>query len=320
MNKYRKKYQNALERKNPLTVISKDHNTIESLENQSIDGFCVDGSFEELYMQRMGQLRIICLDQRRYNNLDYNKNQIQLLFPRIPRKVQLRIQPLDNFMIKVEKKCDHIVQNQIDFNITRTQNKKAFKNKAILEKVKNQEMEIPRSKDSFIRASAINLYLKYKPKNIKFTDLKIDNNSNIKFNWEINQIKRFKHITIESIPELFIPEQQKKKYYSINNTENVSITGSERPDFCLEIDPNEEIFIPNVYDMLLLQNNWDDLVVRSFRICLKSRGGRGRNLQIVSNKNLYEISQNISEKKEEKRKDGLKEFYENNKSIISKDE
>ena len=77
------------------------------------------------------------------------------------------------------------------------------------------------------------------------------------------------------------------------NADNMSIAGSERPEFCLEIDPNEEIFIPNVYDMLLIQNYWDDLSIRSFRICLRPKGYIGKSTQNVGNYNYNNILESI---------------------------
>ena len=114
----------------------------------------------------------------------------------------------------------------------------------------------------------------------------------------------------------FIPEQHKKRYYSAMNTDNMSIQGSEIPEFCLEIDSNEEIFIPNVYDMLLIHNYLDDLSMRSFRICLRPPGYAGKssnNLEKI-NKNLEDnmieskikIENKIGENKQDK--DNLKDF------------
>ena len=90
------------------------------------------------------------------------------------------------------------------------------------------------------------------------------------------------------------------------NIETMSIQGEKAP-YCLEIDPNEEIFIQNEYNMLLIQNFWDDLEVHSFRFAIRPFGKSSRNLSIVSNKNLYMIDENkkrrdsneIIERKEE---------------------
>ena len=83
------------------------------------------------------------------------------------------------------------------------------------------------------------------------------------------------------------------------NADNMSIVGSERPEFCLEIDPNEEIFIPNVYDMLLIQNYWDDLSIRSFRVCLRPKGYIGRSSQNVGNYNYNDLLSKIKNIKTE---------------------
>ena len=109
----------------------------------------------------------------------------------------------------------------------------------------------------------------------------------------------------------------------------MTIHASERPDFCLEIDPNDEIFIPNVYDMLLIQNYWDDLSIKSFRVCLRPAGYIGKssqNLEIFSNKNLNHLPENIEERNiepiqenddeendKDKDQDVLKEFSDNYK-------
>ena len=78
--------------------------------------------------------------------------------------------------------------------------------------------------------------------------------------------------------------------------EHLTFPGNLRSEFCLEVDPNEEIFIPNVYDMLLIQNFWDNLEMKSFRICLRPLGH-------VSNKNLINApdinnKENIDENKD----------------------
>ena len=72
---------------------------------------------------------------------------------------------------------------------------------------------------------------------------------------------------------MFIEESPAKRYVSVG-MESMSFQGNLRSIYCLEVDPNEEIFIPNVYDMLLIQ-----------RICLRPLG-------YVSNKNLLKQSDN----------------------------
>ena len=92
-------------------------------------------------------------------------------------------------------------------------------------------------------------------------------------------------IIIETTQDIFIPEAGPKKYYSVKMN-NISIIGNERPEFCLEIDPNEEIFCPSAYDMLLIQNYWDDLEMKSFRICLRPKGWKStRDLELMSSNN-----------------------------------
>ena len=67
MSVNRKNYQNILENKNHLTVVSRAHNTIESLENQVQDAFSVERTPPQFYMQRMGQLQIYSHGRGRYN-------------------------------------------------------------------------------------------------------------------------------------------------------------------------------------------------------------------------------------------------------------
>ena len=112
------------------------------------------------------------------------------------------------------------------------------------------------------------------------------------------------------------------------NTDNMSIKGIDKP---LEIDPNEEIFIPNVYDMLLIQNYWDDLSIKSFRVCLRPKGYIGKSSQNLDmfNKNgnedrrdnnveeIKESDESQSQEDNEKDKDVLKDFSENYKKFLS---
>ena len=102
MNKYRKKYQNVVEKKNHLAVITKDHNTIDSLESQALDAFHVKGRKPENFMQRMGQLYIKPMVKRRYK-LDYYQNQAKLLFPSKMKKFKPSSQSVDRFLIKPRK-------------------------------------------------------------------------------------------------------------------------------------------------------------------------------------------------------------------------
>ena len=158
------------------------------------------------------------------------------------------------------------------------------------------------------------LLIPRQPKKTSFKEITPNKVSN--FLYDIPPKKKsYNEVIIESIPDIFIPEQPKKRYLSAINTDNMSIHGSERPEFCLEIDPNEEIFIPNVYDMLLIQNYWDDLTVRSFRICLRPRGYAGKsskNLEVISNKNLINMNENMKYKDDEKIKENNEENEDNN--------
>ena len=407
MNKYRKKYQNVVERKNHLSVISRDHNTIDSLESQALDAFFVEASSPEYFMQRMGQLYIKPINKRRYK-LEFYQNQTKMIFPGTPRKLNTSKQSLDRFIIKSKQKPKNIIQRPVYFNINQKPKNKIFKeeqldsficarkekpklklqnvhnvlikkdkkinntieslnnfklpatgkffnNHPILKSINILEIEYLKIKAPLKCSNSTSLLLPLKPKKIKFTDIQTENSENLKY--IINKVKvfspsatsvknistllipkqpkktsfigispnketdflfeklpkksSFDEINIESFPDIFIPEQPKKRYYSTNKADSMSIMG-ETPLFCLEIDPNEEIFIPNVYDMLLVQNFWDDLSVRSFRICLRPKGYIGytsKNLEIVSNKNLLNLNE-VSRSKSNEDSEGSEEKEE----------
>ena len=170
------------------------------------------------------------------------------------------------------------------------------------------------------------LIIPQQPKKTSFIEITPNKASNILYDIPPKK-KLFNEIAIESIPDIFIPEQPKKRYYSAMNAETMTIHASERPEFCLEIDPNEEIFIPNVYDMLLIQNYWDDLSIKSFRVCLRPKGYIGKSSQNLDmfNKNgnedrrdnnveeIKESDESQSQEDNEKDKDVLKDFSENYK-------
>ena len=399
MNKFRKKYQNVVERKNLLTVISKDHNTIDSLESQALDAFYVEASNPEYFMQRMGQLYIKPIEKRRYN-LNYYQNQAKLLVPGSPRKISTKTQKLDRFIIKQKQKPKNIVQKPVYFDIIQKAEKplieekldsftcekerkiyhtiqslnglkipaagKFFNNHPTLKNINILEMEYLKIKAPLKCSEPTTLLIPLKPKKIKFTNEEIQNQSSSNLNYLITKLKvfspaattmksmsplliprqpkktsfkeiipnqqtnvfydikpkkkAFNEVIVESITDVFIPEQPKKRYYSAMNIESMSIQGT--PDYCLEIDPNEEIFIPNVYDMLLIQNYWDDLEIRSFRVCLRPPGYIGR-----SNKNIVNMKENMKykddneikeNKGENEEKDVLKEFYNNHEDDLKK--
>ena len=406
MNKYRKKYQNVVEKKNHLAVISKDHNTIDSLESQALDAFYVQANKPEHFMQRMGQLYIKPMVKRRYK-LNYYQNQAKLLFPSNIRKIPTTTQTLDRFLIKPKEKQKNIVQKPVFFNIFQHKQKtylereqldnficlkkekpelqlenvhnvmiekskiinntiqslnqlklpasgKFFNGKPTLKSMNIYELEYLKIKAPLKSINSTSLYIPLKPKKTKFTDVEKENSSNLNyilkkvkvFTPQATQVKNmpsllipkqpkktsfqeisqdkastisytnfvpkktsYDHVTIENFPDIFIPDHAKRRYLSAMNIENMSIPG-DKAEYCLEIDPNEEIFIPNVYDMLLIQNFWDDLEIRSFRFGIKPFGYSGkssRNLAIVSNKNLYMVDDNkkrrdsdeIIERKEE---------------------
>jgi len=128
--------------------------------------------------------------------------------------------------------------------------------------------------------SASNLLIEKQPKKTSYTELTPEQLPGILYDI-IPKLKTFEMVSIESLPDLFIPVAKKKRYYSAILTENMSVMGQEKEN-CLEIDPNEEIFIPNVYDMLLIQNYWDDLVIKSFRVCIRPKWWKStRDLALV---------------------------------------
>ena len=380
MSMYRKKYQNVLEKKNHLNLVTKDHNTIESLEGQALDSFYIGSSPREYYMQRMGQLQIVSRPKRYI--LKKYKNEQRITFPGVPRKMPVKNQTLDNFMIKQKEKPRNIVQKPVYFKIYSRPHKIVLREEQLdsfvcpkiikppfelqniqdflIEKEKRIENRIqslnrlklpavgkffnnhPKLKEGgmfefeFLKikaplklTSTSKLFIPQKLKKIKYFDISSERSSNFKY--IIHKIKKFspnstvankgysllipkqpkntsfeeltpekiqkisydiipkpkpfEMITIETTQDIFIPEAGPKKYYSVKMN-NISIIGNERPEFCLEIDPNEEIFCPSTYDMLLIQNYWDDLEMKSFRICLRPKGWKStRDLELMSSNN-----------------------------------
>ena len=402
MNKFRKKYQNVVERKNLLTVISKDHNTIDSLESQALDAFYVDASNPGYFMQCMGQLYIKPIEKRRYN-LNYYQNQAKFLVPGSPRKIPTKAQTLDRFIIKQKQRPKNLVQKPVYFDIIQKAEKpnlieekldsftcvkerkiyhtiqslnglkippagKFFNNHPTLKNINILEMEYLKIKAPLKCSEPTTLLIPLKPKKIKFTNEEIQNQNSTNLNYLITKLKvfspaattmksippllipkqpkktsfkeiipnqvstvfydiqpkkkTFNEVIVESNTDVFIPEQPKKRYYSAMNIESMSIQGT--PDYCLEIDPNEEIFIPNVYDMLLIQNYWDDLEIRSFRVCLRSHGYEGKSSKNnMIEKIKYNDDNDSKENKEENEennneKDILNEFNKNHENDFPK--
>ena len=359
MSVNRQKYQNLLENQNHLTVVSRAHNTIESLENQSQDAFSVERIPPRFFMQRMGQLQIYSYGRGRYNLKNY-QNQESLIFPAQQKRFQTEFEQQESFAIFPIKKKKSAVQVQTFFRIYANPKKvlanpeksesisfiqkkkpdyeirsmndirinaagKFFTNKPTLKKKRNLEIEYLIIKAPFrpenisevllepqpqLKAykeieteSNFNFFYNMsKPKIFSSDDMHIKNNSNLhlpkkvktSFKFiEIAESSKIELITdkkkgpydqlfIDDQPDLFIEESAAKRYVSVE-MERMSFEGTNRAIYCLEIDPNEEIFIPNIYDMLLIQNFWDSLEMRSFRICLRSLG-------YSSNKNFIKDS------------------------------
>ena len=166
------------------------------------------------------------------------------------------------------------------------------------------------------------LLIPQQPKKTSFTEIVTEKATDILYDI-IPKKRTFDEIAIESIPDIFIQEQAKKRYYTMLNTDNMSIKGIDKP---LEIDPNEEISIPNVYDMLLIQNYWDDLSIESSRLCLRPKGSKrksNQNVKFAVNNNLTTIKEKENEEVNENKnedneldKDVLKDFNENNKNNL----
>ena len=166
-----------------------------------------------------------------------------------------------------------------------------------------------------------NFLISHKPKKTHFNNelIQSENASNV-FLMKKPKDKSKDQFIIEDQPDIFIAEWPGKRYVSVG-MENMTFPGTLRPEFCLEVDFNEEIFVPNVYDMLLIQNFWDNLESESFRICWKPKGHNskknlskgifGKNKENFNeNKDSLasivegeEIKENNNEKNEEKKEE-----------------
>jgi len=393
MSDNRQNYHNILENKNHLTVASRAHNTIESLENQAQDAFSVERTPPQFFMQRMGQLQIFSYGRGRYNLKNYT-NQENLAFIAKPKRFETDFEQQESFVILPTKKkktaiqvptffriyanpkkldvkpeqsesISYLQKHAFDHNLIETINDikinaegKFFTNKPTLKKKRNLEVEYLVIKAPFKPENATEVVLESNPRTLM--DRQIRSESKFELSYNMNKVKAFApdktHIRsdsnvhlprkvktsfkvieisnsskielitdkkkgpydqlfIDDQPDLFIEESPAKRYVSVG-MESMSFPGNPRNIFCLEVDPNEEIFIPNVYDMLLIQNFWDSLEMNSFRVCLRPVG-------YVSNKNLLKQSDNkeninenlerkdtnelLPEKKEEEKKEDKKE-------------
>ena len=397
-----KNYQNVLEDKNHLTVVSRAHNTLESLENQAQDAFSVERTPPQYFMQRMGQLQIFSCGRGRYKLKNY-QNQESLEFPadkkrfltdfeqqesffllaqkkdkfmiqvpnffRIYPKTKKLIAKPDksdsiayhmlkpdfehrtehNFLIERKKRAKNLIESQINAINLKAEGK-FFYNKPTLKKKTNLEIEYLVIKAPFKPENATTVFLESHPQKTSLKDIKIESKFDIYYNMtklkgfplheiyvspdtnvvlhkktkktsfknievapsdKVELIKEprpnpYAHLTIDDQPDLFIEEWPGKRYVSVG-MEQMTFPGNLRNIYCLEMDPNEEIFVPNVYDMLLIQNFWDNLEIKSFRICLRPRG-------YIPNKNLInppiENKENINENKDNNgapEKEGVKD-------------
>ena len=386
MNPNRKKYQNLLENKNHLTVVSRAHNTIESLENQPQDAFSVERTPLQYYMQRMGQLQIMSQGRGRYN-LNYYQNQDNLAFLGQKKRFDTEYEQQENFAILSKKKKKNIIQiptffriypkvkkffvkpekkesltfpksqrpgfelrNENNFVIQRKKRSenliesindiklkaegKFFYNRPTLQKKSNLEIEYLVIKAPFKTENVSNVIFEQIPKKTRYdNDIQTENRFDINYSMQkykgfhpekiyigtnnnflishkpkkthfnndaiqsenttnvflmkIPKDKSKDQFIIEDMPDIFIQEWPGKRYVSVG-MENMSFPGSLRPEFCLEVEYNEEIFVPNVYDMLLIQNFWDNLEMESSRICLRPKG-------YLSKKNLLNLDKNNKE-------------------------
>ena len=395
MNPNRKKYQNLLENKNHLIVVSRAHNTIESFENQAQDAFSVERTPLQFYMQRMGQLQIQSQGRGRYN-LNYYQNQDNLTFLGQRKMFDTEYEQQENFAILPNKKKRHMIQvpsffriypnvkkffvkpekkesltfpkserigfelrNENNFLIERKKRVenliesindikikaegKFFYNRPTLLKKNNLEIEYLIIKAPFKTENVSNVIFEKIPKKKRFdNDIQTENKFDINydrhnykgflpekiyigtnnnfliphqhkkthFHNELIQAENTSNVflmkkpkdkskdqfVIEDMPDIFIAEYPGKRYVSVG-MENMTFPGTLRNEFCLEVDFNEEIFVPNVYDMLLIQNFWDNLESESFRICWKPKVlNSKKNLSKAINMNNKE---NINENKDD---------------------
>ena len=394
MNSYRKRYRNILENKNCLTVVSRAHNTIESLENQAQDAFSVERTPPRFYMQRMGQLHILSLGRGRYN-LKYYQKQDSLVFPSgrkvfktvqekqesfiiVPKRkrrnmIQIptffRIYPRqrkfnyikaehsdsvtfkktrpefepqneNNFFIGRKKRPDYSIESNSDINIKA--DGKFFYNKPVLKKKGNLEIEYlvikaplkPVNETNIIleKSNIINCYKEilnienkvdlhynvHKRNSFSLKDINISDTRNIFLSR--HYAKKYKELSIDDLPDLFIQECPAKRYVSVG-MEKMSIISDYKPIYCLGIEFNEEIYIPNAYDMLLLQNYWNDLETKSFRICIRPRGYHPNKVvkmpkEVIkeSKESSDDFSDEDEEKKEEEKNNEKKEARMSTKS------
>ena len=142
-------------------------------------------------------------------------------------------------------------------------------------------------------SSITNFIIPHKIMKNPFKDIKIEAQSNFDFIKIKEEVDYNKLVVMDSLPYIYIPETPGRRYCSCG-MEEVNIIGNLRPDACLEVDPEEEIFIPSVYDMLLIQNFWDNLEMSSFKICLRGFGYQhsNKNLDKENNNNKENINDN----------------------------
>ena len=108
------------------------------------------------------------------------------------------------------------------------------------------------------------LFLPLVPKKIKFKEDETQQISS-----QFNFLVPIKDNTILNmkIGNIFLPGR-KKRYLTNSEVESLNYIGTGTDEYGLEIINDTDIFIPNVYDMLLIQNFWDNLEMKSFNIQL----------------------------------------------------
>jgi len=116
------------------------------------------------------------------------------------------------------------------------------------------------------------------PKKVKFTELISEQKEKVMY--EIPPvIKMFYCLSKENKENIFLPSKP-KRYLTNTEVESVNLLGTgQGGEVGLEMEFNADVFIPNVYDMLLIQNIWDQLETKSFSFNLiaKTSGGAGMN-------------------------------------------
>ena len=254
------KYANIVNRKNHSLVVSKPPKITKVLEGQALDGFSVEKEDTEYYLQRMANVFILPT-KRRYKTSQMIKVQARMDFPTKAKKC-IQAQSLENFLIERQETLLTLIDKVNQFILPPAG--KFFRNKPEL-KIKNlNEVEYIRNKppNQFEKISDVLI-----PQSRKKFDI---NNAEIeKFNSGLSFLapqKIFKEIKIENNGDIFMSGIPKR--YLTNTEMELEYKGERGMHLGLHIIKNEPLFIPNLYDMLLIQSFWENLEMNVFRITL----------------------------------------------------